>query len=306
MGSDNSIETESEGDGYESADSSAGRGGSGRFVERAASLVRTLTVSSVIVTIISVARLLIVSNYQIPTAAMVAQSLGTVSTLVGTLIPFFGALLPIVAVLAAVATFLAPLLLGVTMTSRLLFFTLIASTATAFTSPTSATLEKSFRNLVSSSQKVLNFLAWGDYLPVAGVLLVLIAVGSARASRVRNFHWERYMMTSVLGLAVVAAFIIIAVDAYPLAGRIRGLPEALGQMWLAPEIVTTSVAPQRVGYVLSVTEKWTTILWESDRTISLVPADGVISREVCRLGPPDEPPLFSRASPLPVLRLCVG
>ncbi|MBC3193177.1 hypothetical protein H7X46_19130 [Pseudonocardia sp. C8] len=264
-----------------------------------------MTLSTVLITVVTVARLLIVSNYQVPTASAVAQTLGPVSTLTGSVLPVFGAVLPLCAMVLVALTAVAPFLLGFAATARLMFAATLTALATMTVSPTAITMEEAIRNLQATGGVVLTVLAWGDYLPVGLAASVIFFVGLARSETVAGFSFARYLALAAIGTTVVSVFALVAYDAYPPAVRAGDIPQALGRMWLPAEQITVTGGPVRVGYVLSSTEVWTTILWEDDRTIGLVPSDHVTARSVCRLGPADELPLISRAERPPSIAPCL-
>ncbi len=54
-------------------------------------------------------------------------------------------------------------------------------------------------------------------------------------------------------------------------------------MWLPPERITVGETVE-VGYVVDIADGWATLLRERDRTVIRVRDDGIVSREVCRLG----------------------
>lgn len=278
---------------------------SGRLAHSLTVLAQTVTLSAVLITVVTVARLLIVSNYQVPTASAVAQTLGPVPTLTGSILPIFGAVLPLCAMLLVALTAVAPFLLGLGSTARLMFAATLTALATMTVTPTAVTMEEAIRNLQATGSVVLTVVSWGDYLPVGLAAAVIFIVGLVRSETVAGFSFVRYLVLTVIGTTVVSVFALVAYDAYPPAIRIGDIPQALGRMWLPAERIAVTNRQVRVGYVLSSTEVWTTVLWEDDRTIGLLPSDQVAARSVCRLGPVDELPLISRAERPPTIASCL-
>jgi hypothetical protein len=117
-----------------------------------AAITRAVALSSFTITIIAIARLLIVSNYQTPISIALTASNGAVSTLTGTLVPLVPLLLPLVTQLLSLCT-LGAILFDPKMQHSLLLSTTIAFIATVFVAPARI----SIRDISSSSEAVRSF-----------------------------------------------------------------------------------------------------------------------------------------------------
>jgi hypothetical protein len=95
-------------------------------------------------------------------------------------------------------------------------------------------------------------------------------------------------------LVVIAAAVPTVVSySFPSPSKIRHLPDVLRQVWLPAERIDINGGSERVGYILKSDGGWTTILWDSDRSILMVKSENIISRTLCRTGQPDGLPLIS-------------
>lgn len=269
---------------------------------------RTLTVSSILLTVVALSRLLVVSNYQVPTATAVARSLGPLSTLTGTVLPLFGLLLPISALALAVAAFTLPVatVLGAVSSPlvvllRLFVAAVVMTGATLFVSPSGLPRDAV---LLDAATRTNSFFGWADYFTIGLLMPLILVTGYMRAHETGNFPWERYIMLCSLGSITLVFLVALVTHGYPLMNQLRELPTSSTRMWLPAERVTLGDGTTRVGYVLDAGGDWTTILWDNDRTVGILITDQVRARQVCRLGLPDPLPLISRAVSSPVLSEC--
>ncbi len=243
-----------------------------------------LILSSIAITIISVTRLLIVSNYQAPIAIALSYSSGTVNTLTGTLLPLVPALLPIATQLLSICTFGA-MMFGPKMRLHLFVVTVTAFIATIFVAPAKVSIQDI---LQGSPGIVRSFGLW--VLMILFAIFVVVVFIDLR-TRVTEF---------AIGSAFIAMLVVIIVAvptvasySLPLPSEIQRIPDVLRRVWLPAELIGTKNGSVRVGYVLKTDASWTTIFWDSDRSIVIARNSDITSREICRIGPPDELPLIS-------------
>jgi hypothetical protein len=257
---------------------------------------RTVVISSVIVAIISIARLLVVSNYQTPTAIALADSSGAVSTLTGTLVPLVPVFLPFATQLLALCTFVA-VVSGSELRLRLFLATTIAFMATVLVAPA----KRSIQDLSH------------QYFEVARTVAIWVLVLLFLLSVVVIFIEPRaQMITFITGSTFIIMLVVITVAvptlvaySFPLPSEMWHIPEILHRVWLPTERVGMKDGLQRVGYVLKMDGNWATILWDSDRSIGMVKTVDVMSRTICRIGPPDGLPLISlQAAEIPRIEPC--
>ena len=204
--------------------------------------------------LISITRLLIVSNYQTSTAVAVAATSGAVTTLLGTLIPLVPIFLPYVTLVLILASIRYALTGWKGIPSRLLIGSTICLVATLFVSPTSRSLaEIGERGIDFVPLFRRGFLALLVSIVIVTVIAVLLSRGSRRAG---DNVFNAIVGTLAIGIAgfvvlslVVAAF--IAVFAFPIPQEARRIPEVARKAWLPAEQLRVKQRSQViVGYVL--------------------------------------------------------
>lgn len=258
-------------------------------------ITRTVILSSLIITIISVARLLIVSNYQTPIAIAISYSNGTISTLTGTLVPLIPPLLPLATQLLAFFT-IGAILYNSEIRLALLLAAMTAFAATMLVAPTKiSTLEIS-----PPLEMVGTFGTW-----VLTLLLLVFIVGSFIRRRMKGRQF-------IIGSAFIVILVVITVTvsttasyALPSPSEMRHIPDVLRSVWLPAELIGTNNGSENVGYVLKTDGNWTTILWDSDRNIEIMRTSNITSRTICRMGKPDRLPLiFVESAKIPKIKSC--
>lgn len=243
-------------------------------------------------------RLLIISNYQTTTAVAIAATSGAVSTLIGTLVPLVQFFLP-----ASMWV-----LLGVVffyrgddrqMRKRSAFLALLALGGSLIVTPTKA----SWDDILSEVSRLPTYLPDGwltAVIVLASVILVIGIIAAVVAREPGHLGVSALITVAVSigeGLLLLALGIFVVFNfVYPFAPPIESIPSRARAMWLPAETVSfKSPGGTVVGYVLAAGDKWTSILRDSDRTILVVHTDEVQTRQVCRIGQPNDLPLF----PLP-------
>lgn len=259
-----------------------------------AAINRIVAIISVAVTIISIARLLIVSNYQTPIAIAVAASNGTVSTLTGTLVPLVPLFLPLATQLLALCA-LGAMLFGFKIRLHLFFATAAAFFSTVFVTPTRLSLKDALR---PSSELVRSVEVWA-------LVLFLNICFVAINLRVHVIEFTTVSAFVVILMVITVTVPTVASYSFPSLSEIRRIPNVLHRVWLPAELIGMSDGSEHVGYVLKTDGVWTTILWDSDRSIVIVRSQNITSRTICRIGSPDGLPLISvQSTEVPKIEPC--
>jgi hypothetical protein len=268
---------------------------------------RTITVllSPVGLLIISAVRLLVVGDYNTTTAQAIASSSGYVNTLLGTIMPLVPIVLPYLTVLFLIY--------------RRLLLSALSFGAAVFVSPTKLapiTSDLAFRHAVDGYWK------WTQARPsvVATTFAALLVFGlfvtkevwsNFRADVVRSVHRSGKSIQEAAvdhgvaeatlrswlrgGSGGAAASLVLAVVAsafllpyfwyiYPVPRTLSYYKVLVAQPWLPSERIEAGSGPPIVGYVLSASDTWVTVLDARTRTIRYFPAAKVTGRLVCRLG----------------------
>jgi hypothetical protein len=258
-------------------------------------ITRAVILSSLIITIISVARLLIVSNYQTPIAIAISYSNGTISTLTGTLVPLIPALLPLATQLLALFT-LGAILYNSEIRLALFLATMTAFSATMFVAPAKISTHENS----PSSAMVGTFGTW-----VLTLLLSVAVVGSLIRHRMKGKNFIIGSVFIVILVVTTVAVSTIASYSLPSPSEMRHIPDVLRRVWLPAELISTNNGSENVGYVLKTDGNWTTILWDSDRNIEIMRTSNITSRMICRIGKPDRLPLiFVESTKIPKIKPC--
>jgi hypothetical protein len=234
-----------------------------------------LLLSPVGILLISITRVLIISNYNTATASTVAASGGYVNTLVGTLIPIVPIFMPY---LAVVLLFLNRAVLAV-----------LAFLAAVLTSPSAI----SESHTLSIIEKNRNFVA--NHLGLFAFFLVLILFLEITAVPIEE---SVRTVTTIIGLALVPVVLTL----YPLPLHTGFYKQQLQQPWLPAVVISLDSREKIVGYILSRDNGWFVVLIASDRTIDYVQAGQVVSQQVCQTSSTGTPlvPLFSMRAAIPI------
>jgi hypothetical protein len=257
---------------------------------------RTAIVSSLVIIIISITRLLIVSNYQVPIAVAIAYSNGTISTLTGTFVPLVPLLLPLTTQLLALCA-LGALVSGSETRHPLFLATITAFIATVFVTSTKLPIKDIFQQ---STVILVTFAAWTLVL----LLLISVLVDFINLPA-RGLRWVERSTSIILLVFITVAVPTVASYSLPSPSEIRHVPDVLRRVWLPAELIGTKNGLAHVGYVLKVDGSWTTILWDSDRSIEIKRTPDITSRTICRIGSPDGLPLiFVQSVEVPIIEPC--
>jgi hypothetical protein len=271
--------------------------------------------------IVSVTRLLVISDHEIPTALGLAASAGALSTLTGSIIPPLSVCLPLLAASLVAAIMFSVVIGAFILAMRLLAVCLVSVVAALLVTPTPVSMEIASTQIWSYTNNIWTILVAADGFPLFLIFVTIFIYAAWRTRQVArrqgapgiNQQWsvvqlrhlERAITSFIIGgllLYVLTATVLVV---YPIPAQLADLPATFGRMWLPAEIITTSDGVVRVGYVLSTGDDWATILVDSPRHLNIVPGDAVTSRTVCRTGgEPPGVPLISRISTGPTTITC--
>jgi hypothetical protein len=240
-----------------------------------------LLLSPIGLLLISVTRLLIISDYNTTTATTIASSGGYVNTLLGTVIPLVPIFLPYFAIFLLI--FKRFVLSGLTFGAALLISPTRLAPLTALDA-----LKKDWVHVVAIFRAHL-------FLSIVLVLALLILDTTA----FRITFGRLGMTTLTLALLATAFLIPYVLYVYPYPHASSYYAQFMRQPWLPAEQITAKSGYSVLGYVLSEDSNWVTVLRASARTIEYIPANDVIRRSVCETEP--ESPGNAQSPLIPLL-----
>jgi hypothetical protein len=262
--------------------------------------------------VISATRLLVISNYNTTTAAAIASSGGYLNTVLGTLIPLVPLFLPYLALLfilfrklvLSLLTFIAAIFVSPTKLAPL----------TSLASLTSLHVLKGYWNgfehftahhveqiaIIAFALFVVGLIAYNE--KVDPVLRQEATIAVLRAGQpiqelakkleigekeLRNWvsGGKAIDFTSIVLAALATAILLPYISyVYPVPRIFVYYENLLRQPWIPPENITLGSGSVVVGYPLSISDGWMTILVAQSRIIEYVPAGDVHGRFVCQIG----------------------
>jgi hypothetical protein len=222
-----------------------------------------LLLSPVGILLISVTRLLVISNYNAATASTIASSGGYINTLLGSFIPVVPLLMPY---FALVLLFLDRVALAI-----------LALFATALTSPSALSKSDIVKTAYKDGHRYANTAHFRVLLVVFLVFLLALAIEVLGL----DIHESIRTATLIAGLALLPFALLL----YPPPIQSNFYAQQLRQPWLPAEIISLASGQNIVGYVLSKSDGWFIVLQESNRNIYYFPAGRVTKQEVCQLEP---------------------
>jgi hypothetical protein len=223
-----------------------------------------LLLSPVGILLVSVARLLIISDYNPVTASAIVSSGGYVDALLGTIIPLVPVILPYIALV-------------------LLFFNrvipgILALLAAGFVSPMTMNRSAALNLLLKDLHQVTH------PRPPLAVVMILVAV----------FVFLLLLIELLtIGFSVFARTIatIVCILLIPVIGRLYQFPfnnqfytQLVRQPWLPAETITMSSGARFTGYVLADDGAWVVVLMEDNRTVAYYSSTDITGRQVCQIG----------------------
>ena len=285
--------------------------------ERLSRLVMTLVLSPVVIVVAAGVRLLLVANYDVPTAIEIASSVGVTGTLLGTIVPLLPPFLPL---FCLILLFL-----------RKWLSLVLAVLATSLVSPVALPVDKGFVNawntfysgLLAKAVQFDFYAIWNNWpfaIACAGVALFVILLDPPDSDSILR----RFLAVAIIPMAILSALFLQSSYSVP-----RGLAAMLSPVgyvsdldndtvsyllrrpWVPVELIRLSPDGVVVGYTLSTQDGWFVVLKERDRSIEFISADTVESRSVCIIDPDIQVAKLVPAIPLQGVninrpRLCPG
>jgi hypothetical protein len=219
--------------------------------------------------LISIVRLLIVSDYSPVTASAIVSAGGYVDALLGTLIPLVPIFMPYLALLLL---FVNRVILG----SIALLATLVISPAAVSQAGALAYLRASWGKIEHAQ-------------PIAATAMVVLAILVAGLLVATVWVFRDFART----IAVMAAILLVPVmlRVYPFPFGHDYYTQLIRQPWLPAERITLDSGQNVIGYVLADSPSWLVVLRDSNRRIYYYPAQKVAALSVCQIGvaPPTRP-----------------
>ncbi len=233
----------------------------GQRLSRSATIA--LLLSPVGLLIISVTRLLIVSNYNPQTALAIASSGGYADTLLGTVIPLIPIIMPY---LALVFLFFNRVILAI-----------LAFVATVFVSPV-AMGKPAARDIVDRDW---HFILHAPVLIIIIMIVLALLVVFLLGLELLGLGFNIFMRT----LATIACIALIPLvsQVYSFSLAQNYYTEPISQPWLPAETITLVSGQSFTGYVLSDDGDWLVALRNDNRTVYYYPGTEVTKRQICQL-----------------------
>ena len=233
-----------------------------------------LIASPVGLLLISVARLLVISNYDTTTASAIVSSGGYVDTLLATTIPLIPIFLPYIA-------------LALLYFNRVILGILSLGTALII-SPTALTrasivhlLQRDGNRIQHASGGVQTFI-----VVMAAVLLCLLIV---ELLRLNDFFKSLAVVVSI-----VAIPIFVSIYPFPIGSEFYS--ELIRQPWLPANTITLRSGQEFTGYILSDDPSSVAVLREATRTVTYYPPGEIVKMRLCHMGQASSArPLFTLA-----------
>jgi hypothetical protein len=224
-----------------------------------------LILSPIGIILISVTRLLIISDYNPVTASAVVSSGGYVDTLFGTVIP----LVPI----------FAPYLALILLFFDRIIASLLTFLAAAFMSPVVLSRPSALRLIDKDWYLVFHH----NLLVIIVMVLLALIFMLLLFAEIAGIGFD----VGVKTVAVVACLLLIpfVVSLYPLPLNNRFYSELIRQPWMPPETIVLTSGQKTVGYVLSDNGTWVEVLMDDTRTVNYYRSAEVASRKICQIGP---------------------
>lgn len=233
-----------------------------------------LIASPVGLLLISVARVLIISNYDTTTASAIVSSGGYVDTLLGTTIPLIPIFLPYVA-------------LALLYFNRVILGILALGTALII-SPTALT-RVSIVHLLQRD--------WNRIQHASGVMQALMGVMAAVLLCLLIFELLRlndFFKSLAVVVSIVAIPIFVAIYPFPIGSQFYS--ELIRQPWLPADTITLRSGQEFTGYILSDSPSSVVVLSEAARTVTYYPPGDIVKVRLCHMGQASSArPLFTVA-----------
>jgi hypothetical protein len=215
--------------------------------------------------LVSVARLLIVSDYNPVTASAIVSSGGYVDTLLGTVIPLLPIFLPYIALIFLFFNRVIP--------------AIFAFVAAAFVSPIAINRSSA----LGLMHKAWHMTIHHNTLLIAIMILLAAAFAVLLLVELTQLGFDIAFRTVATSVCVL--LIPFVVRLYPLPLNNEFYAEQIKQPWLPSETITLSSGRNFTGYVLADDGAWLVVLRNDSRMVIYYPSAEVTSRKACRIGP---------------------
>jgi hypothetical protein len=220
-----------------------------------------LILSPVGILLLSVARVLIVADYNAATAAAIVTSGGYINALLGSIVPVVPILMPYIAL---VLLFFKRFLLG-------LFALLVA----ALISPAAVNGSQAYAIAKRDLKVISHYSGSNVWLAglavVAVVLLIYFVVAGPRA----------FITTMGTIFSLALALYVLQVYSFPNSGA--SYSDLIRQPWLPAEKITLSSGAPVTGFVLASTDTSLEVLINSSRSIIFYRNGTVVSEQLCQI-----------------------
>jgi hypothetical protein len=242
---------------------------------------------------ISLARLLIVSDYNTVTASAVVSSGGYVDALLGTIIPVVPLVLPYLA-------------LGLLFFNRVAL-ALLAVLATALVSP--ATVSRS--EVGNLARKDWDYILGASFAVVIIMAVLAVLVILLMLAAMPEWGFSSFAKTAAT-IACIALIPFVS-QSYPFPAGRSSYADLIRRPWLPAEMITLTSGQIIVGYVLADSGSFITVLMNDNRSVYYYPDSAVAGRQVCEIGQAEQGqpligllPAGTRPSAIPQCRSASG
>lgn len=229
------------------------------------SATTALLLSPIGILLISVTRLLIISDFNPVSASAIASSGGYVDTLLGTVIPLVSLILPYIA--------LALLFFNRVILGALTILAVVLAVPMAMTRSAAIGLARNDWHAIVFRHSTITF-----------VVLIPLAVVFAAASIIELLGFGVSVFLKTTACVVCIILLPFTCRLYPFPTEGESYIQIVRQPWLPPETITLNNRKVIVGYILSYDGDWATVLTESDRKVTYYSASRITGRAICRIG----------------------
>jgi len=212
--------------------------------------------------LISVTRLLIISNYDPTTASAIVASGGYIDTLLGTTIPLIPIFLPYVAL---VLFFFNRVILGI-----------LALLTAVLISPAALTRTSILRLVQRDWNRIIDASA-----PIQA-LMIATAIALTCLLLVELFRFNDFFKTVAVLVSIIAIPIVVRVYPFPIGNQFYS--ELIRQPWLPADTITLRSGQEFTGYILSDEPSRVVVLSETTRTVIYFPPSDVVGVHLCQMG----------------------
>jgi hypothetical protein len=229
------------------------------------SATTALLLSPVGLVVVSVVRLLIISDFNTTTASAVASSGGYVDTVLGTVISLVPIFMPY---LALVLLLFNRVLLG-----ALTLLAVAVAVPMAISRSTAIDIARRDWHAILFAHLLITTCVMGGLAAVVAFLLFTELAGVGIGNFIRT-------------MAVISCIVLLPYisQLYPFPLGDKFYTQLLRQPWLPAEAMILNSGQVLVGYALSDDGNWIVVLTGTTRTIVYYPASEVIKRQVCQIG----------------------